>query len=489
MTSGVAIYAAVDSGEDFVFKDFNPTAERIDALRKDQVIGKRITEVFPGVREFGLFAVLQKVYKTGNPEYLPVALYKDQRESGWRENWIYKLPNGDIVAIFNDITARKEAEDKLEDARNYLNALFNTISDPIFVKDRQHRMVLANDAECRLAGCSREELIGKTDYDFFPKEQVDVFWRYDETVFNTGQESSNEEQITDPSGAVRTIITKKSLYTDKNGNKFIVGIIRDITERKHAEEEIKKAYEQLKDTQAQLIQAGKMSALGQFASGAAHELNNPLTGVLNNVQLIKMEARGREYFDLDDFKELLDIVENSALRCKRITQSLLDFAHGAKHKFGPVTLDELIEKTSELVTHELRLQNIVLEKDLQPGLPVIQGDFQLLEQVIFGLIVNARWAIEKKSKDGGVITLKTWSGPGGKTVSVSVSDTGIGIPPENLAKLFTPFFTTKDVGEGTGLGLALSYNIIKSHKGEMSVESRVGAGTTVTITLPSGGTS
>ncbi len=151
------------------------------------------------------------------------------------------------VGLFEDITAQRQAEEALRESREFLGKIANAISDPIFVKDRQHRLILANDAECVLAGRKREEIIGRTDYDFFPKEQVDVFWEKDEAVFETGEENENEEQITDGKGLTRTIITKKALYTDKAQNKFIVGVIRDITERKDAEVAFQAAHQELQD--------------------------------------------------------------------------------------------------------------------------------------------------------------------------------------------------------------------------------------------------
>jgi len=151
------------------------------------------------------------------------------------------------VGLFEDITERKKSEEALRESQEFLGKIVNSINDPIFVKDRQHRLILVNDAECALAGLERKDLIGRTDYDFFPKEQVDIFWQKDEIVFETGEENENEEEITDALGRTRTIVTKKTLYTDKAEDKFIVGVIRDITERKEAELALQAAHQGLQD--------------------------------------------------------------------------------------------------------------------------------------------------------------------------------------------------------------------------------------------------
>ena len=149
------------------------------------------------------------------------------------------ISSNEIDATENSSGFTKSLESSL-DSKDYLAKIFNSITDPIFVKDRMLRLILVNDAECKLAGRSREDLLGRTDYDFFPKEQVDIFWKKDEEVFQTGNENINEETITDSSGVIRTIVTKKTLFTDQEDNKFIVGIVRDITDRKQIEESLGK---------------------------------------------------------------------------------------------------------------------------------------------------------------------------------------------------------------------------------------------------------
>jgi PAS domain S-box-containing protein len=150
-----------------------------------------------------------------------------------------------VVGAAEDITESKQAEEKLQESRDYLDKIINSIGDPIFVKDRQHRYVLANEAQCNLAGHKREEIIGKTCYDFFPKEQADVFWKKDDEVFETGIENVNEEIVTDAKGTVRTVVSKKTPYKDNAGYEFLVGVVRDITDRKQMENELRRARDDL----------------------------------------------------------------------------------------------------------------------------------------------------------------------------------------------------------------------------------------------------
>jgi PAS domain S-box-containing protein len=181
--------------------------------------------------------------KKDMPEHYEFRAIRKDGNAIWLEANISLIGYRGMPAVqvaFLDITERKHIEVSLRDSQEYLDQIINSIGDPIFVKDSEHRLVLVNDAECALAGRSREELLGKTDYDFFPKEQVDIFWKQDDLVLESGEENVNEETITDPQGSIRTIVTKKTLHIGKEGEKFIVGVIRDISERKRAEEELHK---------------------------------------------------------------------------------------------------------------------------------------------------------------------------------------------------------------------------------------------------------
>ncbi len=241
----------------------------------------------------------------------------------------------------------------------------------------------------------------------------------------------------------------------------------------------------LRKTEATLLQSSKMAAVGQLAGGVAHELNNPLTGVLNNVQLIKMQASQSDNFTMQDFKDMLDVVEQAASRCKHIVRALLDFSRSSTGAVQPICVNKIIEQAVLLLVQEMRLQNIQIVQELQPVLPPIVADTQLFQQVLLNLMSNAQWAIKKKGTgEGGVIMIKSGYNPQSGMVWVSARDSGIGMPQETLKRIFEPFYTTKQVGEGTGLGLAFVYNIVKQHKGDIMVESWPGEGTMFTIIIP-----
>jgi diguanylate cyclase (GGDEF)-like protein/PAS domain S-box-containing protein len=179
---------------------------------------------------------------------------------------------------------RLRMEGDILESKEYLSKIINSIGDPVFVKDRQHRLILVNDAECRLAGHLREDVTGKTDYDFFPKEQVDIFWKKDEMVFETGEENINEETITDAQGVTHTIITKKTRYIDPEGNKFIVGIIRDITDRKATEEQLQQNYDIQKAVNSLLNLSLRDMPLEEF-------LKNTLDLIMS-IPRLSLESRG-----------------------------------------------------------------------------------------------------------------------------------------------------------------------------------------------------
>ena len=247
-----------------------------------------------------------------------------------------------------------------------------------------------------------------------------------------------------------------------SGHGSAVVSYRDVTEERRLQREV--------------IQQEKMAAIGMLAGGVAHEINNPLGGILAFAQLMKRDAEGNETLTAD-----LDEVEKAAVRCKKIVADLLDFSRVSKDRERRlIDVNVLIEKVFPFIQREVRSMNIELVFDGAGDVPPVVGIPDRLQQVFLNLMTNAIHAMPK----GGKLVVATRGADRGRAVEVHVRDTGVGIPRENRDKIFDPFFTTKEPGKGTGLGLSISYRIVKEHGGELSCEEAKGGGTEFTVRLP-----
>lgn len=239
--------------------------------------------------------------------------------------------------------------------------------------------------------------------------------------------------------------------------------------------QLEKTVETLKTTQEQLIQSEKLSAVGEFVAGVAHELNNPLAAVMGFAELLREAHADSQY------KRQLDLIYKAAQRCQKIVQALLSFARRHRVERKPVSPNELIEAVLEIVAYPLRTGNIELITALDPKAPMIMADGHQIQQVLLNIVNNSRQAIETHQSGGKI---RITSAVSAQNVRIVIQDNGPGIHPENLRRVFDPFFTTKEVGKGTGLGLSLCYGIIKEHGGNIFAESRPGEGATFVIELP-----
>lgn len=254
-------------------------------------------------------------------------------------------------------------------------------------------------------------------------------------------------------------------------------------------EKSKQAYEDLKAAQADVVQAGKMAAVGQLAAGIAHELNNPIGGIMGYAQFAssKIEAlngRGISGGEVANLKRYLKYIERESERCKNIVQNLLNFSRTSHLGHRPTDVNAVLRESLQFMEHNLALNNIVVFKNLRKDLPPVFGDGNQLQQVFINIIMNAQKAMAR----GGTFTVTSRKGRDDDKsrdfVELAFSDTGCGIVEENLQRIFEPFFTTRKVGEGTGLGLSVSYRIVKNHGGEILVESKENRGTTFVVRLP-----
>ncbi|MBN2326089.1 MAG: cache domain-containing protein [Candidatus Omnitrophica bacterium] len=238
---------------------------------------------------------------------------------------------------------------------------------------------------------------------------------------------------------------------------------------------VRQREEQLKQTTRQQIgQSEKLASIGRLAAGIAHEINNPLTGVLTFAHLL----RQNENFSSQDRQDL-DVIIQETTRVREIVRGLLDFARESPSMREPLNFNDVIEQTLKLVRSQKEFREVQIQQNLDPSIPPVKADKNQLQQVLLNLCLNACEAMQ----NGGDLTITTQSHQDGY-VAVLISDTGCGIAAEDQEKIFDPFYTTKPVGKGTGLGLSVSYGIIQSHGGDIDVESRIGEGTTFKIVLP-----
>jgi signal transduction histidine kinase len=231
----------------------------------------------------------------------------------------------------------------------------------------------------------------------------------------------------------------------------------------------------LKSAQTALVQSEKMSAFGQLGAGIAHEIKNPLAGILGLTQLSLRKIEKESLLAKN-----LSIIEKETNRCTTIIQNLLKFARQEKVAFEPVEINGVVKDAMAIVEHQLEMHKVRLNQDLASDLPIISGNANQIQQVLINLMINAQQAMQGNHGEVTVTTANHNSG----MIHVCISDTGPGIPEELQAKIFEPFFTTKEVGKGTGLGLSVSYGIIKEHNGKISVKSSPDKGTEFKISLP-----
>ncbi len=365
-----------------------------------------------------------------------------------------------------------------------LQFIFDSIADGIVVVDLEANIVQVNETVMRLGGfSSKEEVLGKSGFSFIDEASMPKLLGALEQIMTTDQFGPVEYTAKGVGADAFVGEAVASLMRDSSGNPTgIIAIIRDISERKKAEEAIREAHEQLRQaheqlqaSQEQLIQSAKLAAVGELVSGVAHEVNNPLMAIAGYAEILLKKVDDRE--TLKRLQRLYD----ETVRATTIVRNLLSFARKQEAEMVPVSINEVVDSVIQLRGYEMSLEDIEIETGFNENLPLIMADFQQLQQVFLNLLINAEQAI-RATGEGGKVVFRTKQT--GDKIQVRVVDTGPGIPVELQSRIFEPFFTTKRIGEGTGLGLSICYGIIESHHGHIEIESHPGKGTTFSITLP-----
>ena len=361
-----------------------------------------------------------------------------------------------IISIARDVTERKRAQEALAFQANLLDAS----KDTIVVHDVDGNFVYVNDSACTAFGYTRQEML-KMNLNMVSgdAETARLIRPRLEEVVKKGHASFEVTNRRKDGSEISREIHDSLLVL--SGKKLIVGIGHDITEKKR--------------WQRQMIMQDRMASIGQFVSGIAHELNNPLTSVIGFSELLLQRELP------DDVREDVKIVNFEAQRTSAIVKNLLTFARQQPQEKQSISISDPIKAVMALRAHEQKVNNLKMKMDLPENLPLIRGNGSQLQQVFFNLISNAEFAVmERRHK--GTITIKAVRD--GNVVRVSIHDDGTGISPENMKRLFSPFFTTKEPGRGTGLGLSICQGIVSEHGGRIWAESEKGKGSTFFIELP-----
>lgn len=381
-----------------------------------------------------------------------------------------------------EIHERKQAEEALKESEAHLRTLVRTIPDLVWLKDQQGIYLFCNSRFESFFGAKEKDIIGKTDYDFVDKELADFFRKHDKVAMAKGKPSKNEEEVTFADDGHSEILEtiKTPMYRNDGQLAGVLGIGRDITDRKRAELEKSRFEEQYRQTQ-------KIEAIGALAGGVAHDFNNILGIILGNTELAIDDVPKWNPVRLN-----LEEIRTASHRAKDVVRQLLSFARKTKLEKKPTNIIPVIKESLQLMRSSIPTSTEI-RQNIPKDIDTILADPTQINQVLINLCTNADHAMP----DGGVIevTLKNVELDedtaaehlelnSGSYVNLTISDTGHGISQEEIGRIFDPYFTTKEVGKGTGIGLAVVHGIVKEHNGLITAESELGKGTSFSLFFP-----
>jgi PAS domain S-box-containing protein len=459
---------------------FNRAAEEITGFKRAEVLNKECCHIIKSdLCEKA--CPLKETIETGktvfNYEVMIASKLRNRVPVNITTSPLWSRDNEIIGAIenFRDLTKHKGLWGKLREERNKAQQYLNIAGVIIVAINDKGIVTLINKKGCDVLGYREEEIVGKNWFDLCVPETMIRERKDNFKKVMTGEKEEAEDYenlILTKCGEERIIAWHNTTLRDEKGG--IIGTLssgEDITLRKQTEEE--------------LIRSEKLVSLGQLAASVAHEVNNPLAGIMVYIKLLLKRYKERKIQNENTKKQLLKI-EKELERTTRIIRNLLDFARQSEPNIRPVNINKVLEAALLLVEHQINLENIKLVRKSEARLPLVLADFDKIQQVFVNIIMNAIQAMP----DGGNLTISTSVAKGVRigeslkdTVRIDIKDTGVGISKENMSKLFTPFFTTKEKGKGVGLGLPVVHGIIEQHKGKIKVASESNVGTTFTIYL------
>ena len=453
-----------DRVRDVIYRDVNSAFEELTGLK--DVVGKKISEVIPGIQETNpeLFDLYTRVVLTGHPEKYELHVKPLGR---WFSISVYSHERNYLTVLFENITERKQAQEQIAEQA----ALLDKAQDAILVRDLEGKILFWNHGAERMYGWTRQEAVGLNIGGLLytnPKK----FEEANGLAISQGEWHGELQHLTKDRGEL-TIEARWTLIRDTDGHpKSVLAINTDVTEKKKIE--------------AQFMRAQRMESIGTLASGIAHDLNNILAPIMMSIDILKSDS------DSPETKQILETIGVSAKRGADIVRQVLTFARGMEGERIEVQPKHLLNDLENIIKDTFP-KDIRLQFSIPNDTWTILGDPTQVHQILLNLCVNARDAmpnggaltvgVENCVLDNQYVAMHIQAKPG-RYVIISVTDSGMGMPPGIVDKIFEPFFTTKELNKGTGLGLSTVMAIVKSHDGIINVYSEPGKGTTFKVYLP-----
>jgi PAS domain S-box-containing protein len=443
-------------------------------MEQADIVGRPCHQVFYDRSEPCLNCAVKKSKETGRPALQP----KEEEQTDLEKLpclYAYPVYEGNRIEAYAsldfDLPTRGEFENKLQRSNTLLRNLILSAVDGVIAADKQGRILIFNDIASELFGYSVEEAMERLNIrDIYPeKKEYEVMKALRSEDFGgRGKLRGYEVEVLHKNGERIPIKLNASIVFQGDKEVATIGYFHDQRGDIRMKEELER-------TQLQMLQLEKMASLGKLAAGVAHQLNNPLAGIIIFTKLA-MEDYPQEKGALKDLNRVLE----DAQRCRDTVKELLEFSRQTRNFMQPQDINRALTRTLFLLETQTLFQNIVTDLILDPALPPVHSDIQQMNHLFMNVVLNAAQAMGGR----GELNIRTMFLSEKNRVHIEFTDTGPGIPKDILPRIFDPFFTTKQEGEGTGLGLSVAYGIVEAHRGQIHVRSTPGRGTTFVIDLP-----
>lgn len=469
-------------GYDWRYIYINDAAEKQNRRPKEELLGNMYTDMWPGIENYQIYTVIKECIEEKKINNFANYFMLPHGDSRWFELKVQPVAEG-VLILSADITERKIAEEKIAYERILLRTIIDNLPFSIYAKDTDCRKILANSVDMMTMNKPEEEVIGYTDMEIFPREVAERTMADDLSVIRDGKSIlGREEMIVNHSGEQRWLLSSKIPLRDQQEKIIgLVGIGYDITDRKLAEDEKEKL-------QKRLLQSQKLEAIGTLAGGIAHDFNNILSAIIGYSELAIFETSEGSQLR-SDIEKILE----AANRAKGVVNQILTFSRQREEVKNPLNIAPIVKEVMKLLRASLP-STISIKTNIKTEIGNVISDPTWIHQLMMNLCTNAALAMQKT---GGTLSVTldeivcdsmfacaTPHMVPGRYIQLVVSDTGHGMSPEVLERIFEPYYTTKDLGEGSGLGLSIVHGIVDSIKGTIHVYSEIGKGSTFKVYLP-----